>query len=353
MQSRRDILRSLCAAAAPLPPPYHDRRAERVAHADAPEQPFAGGDVPIGYFGPADDVYSAVQRVFDEANRGGGWQGKPFRLVQKWTDDPWRAGGRLVIEMAYVDSVRAVIGPADSAAVHVAAQVAVKARIPLLDPLCTDRTVNAAMSPWTFSCLPADPEIAAALAGRLAEECGAQPFTLVSSTGHGDRLLARELLRAFAALKRAPLRHVEFKPGSPPQLEGSLFLIAGSASDSAAMVAGNPRARFYGGPAAGRREFLRRCPSAHGVRYPVLAQPGCGADYAVAQSADAARLLLAAIGRAGVSRVAIRQALVDLSPWRGPAGEIRWNALNRNTRPVSTAALDLSGEWEMSVIKES
>ena len=78
----------------------------------------------------------------------------------------------MVVEMAYNDRVWAIIGSIDGVATHVAEQVVTKALLPLIDPGSTDRTVNAAMVPWMFSCLPGDPAIADALAPQLAAEAG-------------------------------------------------------------------------------------------------------------------------------------------------------------------------------------
>jgi ABC-type branched-subunit amino acid transport system substrate-binding protein len=47
---------------------------------------------------------------------------------------------------------------------------------------------------------------------------------------------------------------------------------------------------------------------------------------------DATRLLLEALQRAGPRRVALRQALADLSPWNGIAGTIAFDGTGQNTR---------------------
>jgi len=40
-----------------------------------------------------------------------------------------------------------------------------------------------------------------------------------------------------------------------------------------------------------------------------------------------------------LNRIRICRALARLSPWQGAAGEIRWSALNRNSRPVSAGII--------------
>jgi ABC-type branched-subunit amino acid transport system substrate-binding protein len=242
----------------------------------------------------------------------------------------------------------------DAASTHVAEQVAVKARVPLVDAVSTDRTVNAAMVPWMFSCQPADESIAAAVGARVLEESGSAPFTLVSATSHDERMLAREVLRYFAGRKVAPQRHVEFAPGQPPEVDAAAVVLAAGATDGAHIARQLRGARIYGGASFGRRQFLREAgEAADGVRYAALGPAVCGMDYAEAQSRDAACMVAAAIRRAGLSREAVRKALEEISPWQGRGGEVRWNALNRNARPVACAVLGRSNEWESSVIKES
>jgi len=62
-------------------------------------------------------------------------------------------------------------------------------------------------------------------------------------------------------------------------------------------------------------------------------------DCAAAQAYDAARLLIAAIRRAGLNRARIRDAVQDLSPWAGVAGAIEWNNVGQNRREVRMATV--------------
>jgi len=197
-------LASLLGAAQDLPAPYMDRTKRQMRYegpgGDEPE-PEGLDEVRIGYFGPSDPAHAeggsfwqGAVRAIEELNREGGYRGLPFRLLARWSDSPWSAGGRMVVEMAYNDRVWAILGSIDGVATHVAEQVVTKALLPLIDPGSTDRTVNAAMVPWTFSCLPGDPAIADVLAPRLAAEAGDAGPVLVSSTGHDERHLAEEFL---------------------------------------------------------------------------------------------------------------------------------------------------------------
>jgi len=350
------------SAAAQEPKPYMDRTKRQMLYegpgGDEPE-PEGLTEVRIGYFGPSDTAHTeggsfwqGAARAIEEANREGGYKGLPFRLVAKWSDSPWTAGGRLVVEMAYSDRAWAIVGSIDAVATHVAAQVVTKALLPLVDPGSTDRTVNAAMVPWMFSCLPGDPLIAEALAPRLAAEAGDAGPVLLSSTSHDERHLAEEFKHWFATRHPGFSKVLDFEPG-----DGNLKAVADQAAGSRAVLvlAGvDDTARavkllrdssrstlIYAGPAASRTAFRNMAgPAADGVRCPKMTSvTEEGSDYAALSSYDAVRLVVAAVRSGGLNRIRICRALARLSPWQGAAGEVRWSALNRNSRPVSAGII--------------
>jgi len=100
----------------------------------------------------------------------------------------------------------------------------------------------------------------------------------------------------------------------------------------------------------GRRRFVDEAGSAaEGVVFPLLLSPGPAAapfaeafrarfgrpaDYAAAYTYDAIGLLVAAIGKAGLNRARIGDAVRDLSPWTGVTGTVTWDALGSNARPA-------------------
>lgn len=344
--------------------PYMDRTKRQMLYegpgGDEPE-PEGLDEVRIGYFGPSDAAHAeggsfwlGAVRAIEEVNKEGGYRGRPFRLVAKWSDSPWTAGGRMVVEMAYNDRVWAIIGSIDGVATHVAEQVITKALLPLIDPGSTDRTVNAAMVPWIFSCLPGDPAIAEALAPHLAAEAGADGPVLVSSTGHDERHLGEEFKHWFATRRPGFSKVLDFQPGDPnletvvEQAAGArAVMVLGGAADTARAVrrlrVRSKATSIYAGPAAARTAFRTLAGTAsEGVRCPRLtteeASEG-GTDYAALACYDAVRLVAAAIRTGGLNRVRICRALARLSPWQGAAGEIRWSALNRNSRPVSAGII--------------
>jgi branched-chain amino acid transport system substrate-binding protein len=112
-----------------------------------------------------------------------------------------------------------------------------------------------------------------------------------------------------------------------------------------------PDAAIFGTHALGRF----RCGElagqpAEGVRFPLLFVPNSTdpaatnfldkfvaahhrvPDYAAAFSYDATRLLLDAIRLGGPNRARVREAIRQLSPWKGITGPISWDGTGQNTR---------------------
>ncbi len=319
-------------------------------------------EVLIGYFGPDDPshpkggrMWQAACLAVDEANARGGYQGKPFRLLPGWSENPWGTGVTQVARMAYRDKVWAIIGGIDGPSTHLAEQVVAKARLPLISPGSTDKSVNLANVPWMFSCLPGDHLIAPVLVEEIAARIGKEPFVLVSSNDHDPRLLSVELKKEFAARRMAAGYEFQFDRATEDLDElaarvvrsnpAALVLVA-EAVESARFVkalrANGFAGQIFGSPWMGRRAFLETAgKSAEGVVFPLLYDPQERAttDYKAAATYDAVRLLIAAIHKAGLNRAGIRDALVELSPWPGITGTIRWDKLGSNTRPVQLGAV--------------
>ncbi len=353
--------------------PFRDLRKHAAAYAgpgrELPE-PTDIKEVLIGYFGPDDrahleggDLWSASLLAIDEANREGGYKGKPFRLVARWSDNPWKSGALHVTRLIYVDEVWALVGGIDGATTHLAEQVVAKARLPLLSAGSTDRTVNLANVPWMFSCLPGDQLQAPVLVERVAATIGKRSFVEITTDDHDSRQFAVELSRALKQQQISPQYHYTCKAsaedvaeviGRTVQVAPAAVLCVADAHDTAKLMIrlreAGYRGLVFGGPAMGRRRFLQEAGgAAEGVVFPLLvdreaaSQPfreaflsKCGTepDFAATCSYDAVKLLVAAIRQAGLNRARIGDAIRELVPWPGAAGTIQWDPLGSNCRPV-------------------
>jgi len=349
--------------------PYFDARKEQMEYVgpgrEEPE-PANLREVLIGYFGPSDpahpeggDIWRAVSLAIEEANGEGGYRGLPFRVIPAWSENPWGTGISKVARLAYYDKVWAMIGGIDGPSTHLAEQVVAKARLTLINPASTDKTVNLAGVPWMFSALPGDhlaaPVIGEALLARR------EPFGILAATDHDSHMFLVELRRFMATKGTGPIFEYEFKSGTRNfsglaervARAGAVVLLAGP-SDSGRLLATlrdkGFAGRILGGPSMGRRPFLAAAGTAsQGVLLPVLDDPTTGfqgfaakfqshfdvfPDFAAAQAYDATRLLITAIRKAGLNRARIRDAVRELSPWQGVAGTIAWDSVGENTRAV-------------------
>jgi len=332
-------------------------------------------EVRIGYFGPSDpgdpeggDLWLAANLALEEANAEGGYRGIPFRLVAAWSENPWGTGISQVVRMAYSDRVWAIIGSIDGASTHLAEQVVAKARLTLINPASTDKTLNLAHVAWMFSCLPGDHRLAPVVARAVLDRIGNGPFTLVSSTDHDSRVFAAELEASLTRRRAFPDFDLHIGGGEQgfsyvvrqvlSSQSRALIIVAGPLA-SARLLISLRRAGYtgpvFGGPSMGRRSFVERVNSAgDGVLFPLLYSAAVSSrfaerfqerfgrepDFATVHTYDATWLLVDAIREAGLNRARIRDAVAELAPWKGESGTFAWDPLGQNERPVGLGTLE-------------
>jgi len=356
---------------------FHDGRKqplEYVGPGREQAEPTDLEEVRIGYFGPDDpghaefgDLWSAARVAIDEANRQGGYRGKPFRLVARWSDNPWTGGAAQATRLVYGDGVWAIVGGVDGATTHLAEQIAAKARLAIVSPASTDRTANSAFVPWMFSCLPGDDVLAPLLVERLAAIQAQDAFVILAADDHDARVFLSQLTAALRKRSFAPRRRFVFAGAtdSAPLAqqtarENPRAVVVLAPAEAGARLTIQLREAGYGGPILagpwmGRRRFMELAAGAGGdLVFPLLYAPGepptpfaaefrrrvgKPPDYAAAAAHDAVALVVAAVRRAGLNRAKIADAIRALAPWEGECGPIRWDALGGNLRSVSLGAL--------------
>jgi len=359
--------------------PFFDARKQRSEYAGPGRETSTAEEeveeVLIGYFGPSDpddavggDLWKAADLAIAQANAKGGYRGKPFRLVPAWSENPWGTGVKLVTRLAYDQRVWAIVGGIDGPTTHLAEQVVAKARLPLVSPISTDKTVNLANVPWMFSLAPGDHLLAPRLAAEIAARIGDGHIMIVSADDHDSRLLNVELKKELSQRRLAAKREAVFRRGRKElsnvvaqvtEVAPDVAVIIADADDSARLVmalrAEGFKGSIFGGPAMGRRQFMDKAgDAAEGVVFPLLwhgsartasfertfkQSHGHSPDYASAHTCDAVRLLIEAIRSAGLSRARIGDAIRELSPWTGVTGTVRWDGLGSNTRPAELGTI--------------
>jgi branched-chain amino acid transport system substrate-binding protein len=372
-------------SAADNPAPYFDARSRTPEYFGPVDQRAVAADLPeirIGYFGPSDprnplygNLWRAAQRAIDDANRRGGFEGKPYRLVPAWSDNPWGSGVTQVTRLVYRDRVWAIVGGVDGPTTHLAEQVVVKARLALVSPVSTDKTVNLTNVPWMFSLAPGDHLVADVLTSEIARRARAGNFILVTTNDHDAFLLTRELRRAMTASHIAPSYQFEYQPQSRAieslvheclaATPANMIIIA-NPTDSLHLVRAMRHAGFagciLGGPAMGRDIFVRQIAESAGklvfpllndtARTPVSTTDAADhapafspagidteEDYAALHVYDAVSLVTSAIEKAGLNRAAIARAIRELSPIAGTSGRIEWDGPGSNVRRPTLATI--------------
>lgn len=375
----------------PAPPPPFQNFRERILEASGDSQatgfPESLTEIRLGWFGPSDPRdpefgprWWAARHAVAQANASGGLQGTPFRLVPRWSDQPWGNGAALVTRLVYEDGVGAILGSIDGATTHLAEQVVAKARLPLISPVASDSSINLAGVPWMFSCAPGDHHVAPLLA-RMAKESLPSPpamLTLISAIDHDSRATASEVMKSLEAIGLAPAFRHEFDPLNPAfdlileklgaHPPSTLILVAGP--EPAARLVKELRHRdvaatLIGSPTLARNRFLQLAgDAADGLRVPVLKLPAppdaAGRDFprqfaaeygqppddAARLTYDATRLLIEAIRAAGLNRVALQQFLQERPPWPGVAGLIRFDGTGQNNAHILVPGVVRNGRVE-------
>ncbi|TWU35999.1 ABC transporter substrate-binding protein [Novipirellula artificiosorum] len=339
--------------------------------AEAPQVDF----VTLAFFGPFEDPPSgepersdldpwrAAQMAVEDANDQGGYQGIPFQLHPIWSENPWGTGVAELTQLVYREPVWGIIGGNDGASTHLAEQVVAKARLTLVSPTASDKTINLANVPWMFSCLPHDAKVAEPLVVEIQHLAAEKPWVLVSATDHDSQLLTVELKKQLDAKHLVPSYHFQCATDSNVDTklvqevrnqQPVLVVVIADAVRSSELV-GQLREIGYkgalvGGPAMGRR-MCRIEPGQRGpLAYPKPVEPTAQwtafenrfenrfshkPDWAAAASYDATVLLIDAIRSSGLNRARIRDGVAGLSPWRGITGTIVWDGLGSNHRDVT------------------
>ncbi len=361
------VLLATSLAGSPGPPerefrePHVDaRQTPNLYHGPGREEPEPTGltEVILGYFGPGDpdhpeggDLWLAAQMAEEEVNAAGGYRGLPIRLQSVWAENPWGTGVARVARMVYGDPpVWLFLTALDGPSAHLVAQVAAKARLPMVNSAAADRTANLANVPSLFGCLPGESRQVEPLVDHLSVETAAGEFVVVSATDYDSRVFLHQLRRALWRRGLAPSFQFEVDRLTEAELElfdhesfrsaRAVLLVAGPV-ESASLLARLRqvfRGPVYGTAAMARRPFIDSVPDEAGellFSFPAdlagveafsarfSARFGRPADYAAAQTYDSILLIAEAVRRAGLNRARIGRPLQDARRRAWPASG-RW-----------------------------
>ncbi|MCP4693928.1 MAG: amino acid ABC transporter substrate-binding protein [Desulfobacterales bacterium] len=339
-------------------------------HRGAPAAPASLEEIRVGVFSPDESADPASKALLqgarlavEEANQGR--KGPPFRLIRRWADNPWAAGSSEMIRLAYRDRAWAVIGHLGAAS-HIASQIAVKGRFPVITPLSSDPSLTHARVPWIFRLPPDDQAQARVLVRQGVRPRGLKRVGLLTSTDPDGRMGADALRAEMAKEGVPPLFHLPIGLETPdvrgavrrartfnpdglilrlprPDLLTLLDALEEKGARHPVFLPWIPGLDMealparYGGeivavqpfrPEPGYEPWLRFT-RAYTARY------GQKPSFAAAYAFDAANMILQAIGNRDLTRVDLRDRLAGMKDYPGAGGPVRWDTGGGNhSRPI-------------------
>lgn len=317
----------------------------------------------IGIFAPDDDdhpvgrdLVRGVSLAVRQANAAGGINGKPLRVVRRWAADPWGAGSKEVVRMAFDDQVWALIGGPDGETTHVAQQVATKAHLPLIAPVSSDPSLTHTRVPWIYRLPPDDRVQAEELVAKGLGPRELKRVGIVVSADHDGRIFAEEMKAAMERAQNPPIfelavgpdlddpesladRIRSFAPDAlvmrlrPSDLRRLLAALQSIGVDCDVFLPWIPGLRLvefppaYGGPVVEVEPF--RSPQQCGPYLKLVRssgrQFGAKPTPTMVYGFDAANLVIEALRRHPEGRADLQRQLTGLSGFSGASGPIRWD----------------------------
>ncbi len=336
--------------------------------------------VRIGFMGPVgsapdsdlgEQMLQGVRIALDDANAGGGYQGIPFELIIRPDTGLWGATSNEMAAFTYEDDALAVIGSIDGANTHIALRVALKTKTVLVNTGDTDPTLTETNLPWVIRCIADDRQQCYALAHHVFDECHIQSVVALRVNNRYGRVGIAEFRDAARRLKH-PLRvELRWAPGDRDftmqldrisKTKAEAVVLWGNAADTAAVVKEIRRRemplRIFGCDRLATRAFLEMAgEAAEGIVAAATYDPtrddpklrafeqafqerfDCEPEAYAAHAYDGANILIAAIRKAGLNRVRVRDALFDYKHYDGITGPIDFDATLNDIGPVFLATV--------------
>jgi len=377
--------------------PYHEFYQDLIeyngAARDVPDPDLKDlSEIRIGFLAPLYDHPDAVfgkrmlngaTMAVNEANAGGGYGGKPFRLVTHNDYDNWQmsksategaardsaiwgAASNDAVRMIYDDKVWAMFGSISSESTHIALRLTLKGETPLVNSASTDPTIPETIIPWYFTDIQDDREQGYTLARHIYTELGFKRVALLRVNDRYGRFGVIKFRDASRRLGHPVVIEQKFMPGDT-DFRRQLQVIEDSRVDAIVLWTDvGPAAkilqqmqelgmkqRVFGshrtigdelikqaGPAAeGFEAVFPYDPSRTDARWQDFNSRYEAAfhekpDHFAALAYDAMQILLNAICRAGLNRGRIRDALTGTENYKGVTGDMVFDPNSKNIAPL-------------------
>jgi ABC-type branched-subunit amino acid transport system substrate-binding protein len=416
----QDAGKRVCACGAHPPGPPKDREVTPYAGEPADMRPYAkfaapydtnythpniymgaARDIPdpkdltevrIGFFGPIEHNSESVlglrmlhgaQLAVEEANAGGGYGGKPFKLMlhndyNNWQakavygdvrpTEPaiWGSASDEAVKMAYDEQVWAIFGSISSESTHIALRVALRAELPVVSSANTDPTVPETTIPWYFGTMQDDRQQYLTLARRIYTELGLKRVAVLRASSRYGRFGLGKFLDASRRLGHPVVMEQVFQPGDTDYAK-QLRVIRSSRPDAVFVVGDEPEAAaiLKQMRAAGMKQRVFGAYRTLGDT--LLAEAGDAAEgfeavypydptrkdprwldfnrrfearfhekpeQFASMAFDTMNALLDSICKAGLNRARIHDALADIDQYDGVTGHMVFDPNQKNVAPL-------------------
>lgn len=323
-------------------------------------------------------MLQGARLAVEQANARGGYRDSiPYKLVVKNDNGEWRASGRALIDLAYKDSVWAVIGTMDGANSHVLIRVALKIEIPVMNTADTDPTYIETNIPWVIRNITDDRQMSYILADFAYKKLGLTRVAALRESDRYGRMSIDEFRDASTRSGHPFLVEMQYQEGDT-NFTTQLRRIQ-SMNAEGVVVWGNPReaGRIYNQMRAMGMDFWMFCPdrvvsdtflemvgleaykvaaaypydpTSDDPKYKTFVQAfteryGEAPETYAAHAYDGANMIIEAIEQVGLNRAKIRDVLVGMRNYHGVTGRKDLDAVYSNRSEAYLVRLE-NGEWK-------
>jgi ABC-type branched-subunit amino acid transport system substrate-binding protein len=349
-------------------------------------------EVRIGFFGPIENNSESVlglrmlhgaQLAVEEANTGGGYGGKPFKLMlhndyNNWqakavygdvrpTDAAiWGSASDEAVKMAYDEEVWAIFGSISSESTHIALRVALRAELPVVSSANTDPTVPETTIPWYLGTMQDDRQQYLTLARHIYTELGLKRVAVLRASSRYGRYGLPKFLDASRRLGHPVVMEQIFQPGDKDYTK-QLKVIRSSRPDAVFVVgdeleaavilkqmrAAGMKQRVFGAFRTLGDTLLKEAgDAAEGFEAVYPYDPNRNdprwldfnkrfeahfhekPEQFASMAYDTMNLLLDSICKAGLNRARIHDALANIEEYDGVTGHMVFDPNLKNTAPL-------------------
>lgn len=365
--------------------PYYEHYTDIVeyngAARDVPDpDPKDISEVRIGFIGPIsnhpDQVFgqhmlNGAQLAVDQANTGGGYCGRPFKLMLHNDSAIWGASSNEVVKMVYDDKVWAMFGSISGDTTHIALRVALRAEVPLVNSASTDPTIPETIIPWYFTDIQDDRVQGYTLARRIYTELGLKRVALLRVNDRYGRFGVGKFRDASRRLGHPVVIEQKFYQADTDfrrqlrvindsrveaivlwtdQAQTAMILKQMRELGMKQRVFGSHRTmgdqllKEAGDLAEGMEAVFPYDPTREDLRWKEFntafeTRYGQKPDHFAALAYDAMQVLLRAICEAGLNRGRIRDALTGVASYKGVTGDMIFDPNCKNVSPMYLATV--------------